>query len=548
MRSMKSFRKIYVLMASVIGGLMMSLAWPVNGIGLLLFVGIIPFLFVEDQIYRNSHRYSRFAVFFYTYVGFFIWNFLTTWWVYEASLFGAAMAVIFNSLFMALVFQLFHYCRKVIYRNHTNRTHGLGYFVLIIFWVSFEYLHLNWELSWPWLILGNGFASMIKSIQWYEFTGSLGGTFWVLIMNVLLYRLFQKIIEKQPFVLVRKFSLLPMFVLILPFLISVYMYYSYEEKSNPVDVVVVQPNIDPYNTKFFQEYFEDIWNILTDLSVEMADTNTNFIIWPETCIPGNVNMSEPQNHAVDRLKVMIAEHFPKAILIAGADGFEIYDTKATPTARLFQDGTCCWDSYNAALEVDSSGIRNHYYKTKLVPGVERMPYPQIFGFLEKFAIDLGGSTGSMATSPEPVVFTNGIVPVAPAICYESVYGDYLTGFVRNGAQLIFIITNDGWWGDSPGHKQHLQYASLRAIETRRSIARSANTGISCYINQRGDIIQAMPYWEKHVIRQTIHANDTITLYVRYGDYPGRIALFASIAVLLLVLVKRFSKRKITYQG
>ena len=90
--------------------------------------------------------------------------------------------------------------------------------------------------------------------------------------------------------------------------------------------------------------------------------------------------------------------------------------------------------------------------------------------------------------------------MAPVICYESVYGEYSTGYIKKGAQAIFIMTNDGWWDNTAGHRQHLYFASLRAIEARRAIARSANTGISAFVNQRGDILQPTRYDEPIAIK------------------------------------------------
>ena len=132
--------------------------------------------------------------------------------------------------------------------------------------------------------------------------------------------------------------------------------------------------------------------------------------------------------------------------------------------------------------------------------------------------------------------------VAPVICYESVFGEYTTGYVKNGANALFIVTNDGWWDNTAGHKQHLLFASLRAIETRRPIARSANTGISCLINQRGDILQPTEYDEAATVKGTLLFNDTITFYVRYGDLIGRLAGFISILLLLNVIAKGALRR------
>jgi apolipoprotein N-acyltransferase len=139
------------------------------------------------------------------------------------------------------------------------------------------------------------------------------------------------------------------------------------------------------------------------------------------------------------------------------------------------------------------------------------------------------------------------VRVATVICYESVYGEFVTGYVKKGANLIFVLTNDGWWGDTPGYHQHNAFSSIRAIETRRSVARSANTGISSFINQRGEVLQKLSWWQRGAIKDTINANDSITFYVKYGDYIGRVARFFSLLVVLLLvagMLKGLGKKKV----
>jgi apolipoprotein N-acyltransferase len=175
-----------------------------------------------------------------------------------------------------------------------------------------------------------------------------------------------------------------------------------------------------------------------------------------------------------------------------------------------------------------------------------MPFPQYFKFLENYAIDLGGTVGSLGTDEERKVFItqDGSLKVAAVICYESIYGEFIGRFARNGAELIFIVTNDGWWGNTPGHRQHFIYSRLRAVETRRSIARSANTGISAFINQRGDILQQSGYWVPAVMKQSINANDRITFYSMYGDYLARVAAFVSVMLLLITISMVLRKRGI----
>jgi len=185
-----------------------------------------------------------------------------------------------------------------------------------------------------------------------------------------------------------------------------------------------------------------------------------------------------------------------------------------------------------------------YHKSRLVTGVEKIPYSEYLSFLNSLAVDLGGSTGTLGSQKDRTPFTSkkNNIKIAPVICYESLFGEFVSEYVKNGANLIFVITNDGWWGDTPGYKHHLTYSSLRAIETRRSIARYTNTVISCFINQRGDILQATKWWEKAVIKGQLNANDKITFYVAFGYYIGRISAFITVLLLLYRLSISFSRK------
>ncbi len=199
------------------------------------------------------------------------------------------------------------------------------------------------------------------------------------------------------------------------------------------------------------------------------------------------------------------------------------------------------------MQIDNTDQIQIYHKSKLVQGVEFIPFSDILKPLENLSVDFGGTTGSLGTQDEPSVFISHDDPahaglkIAPAICYESIYGEYIGKYINKGANLIFIMTNDGWWDDTPGYKQHLAYARLRAIETRRSIARSANTGTSCFINQRGDILQPTDWWKPAVIKGTLNANSELTFYTKYGDYIGRIASFLAVLMLVYAIVRSLNK-------
>jgi len=134
--------------------------------------------------------------------------------------------------------------------------------------------------------------------------------------------------------------------------------------------------------------------------------------------------------------------------------------------------------------------------------------------------------------------------LAPIICYESIYGEYINSYVAKGANVLAVITNDGWWGNTPGHKQHLAYARLRAIETRRWVVRSANTGISAVINNYGEIKEQKPWNTAAVIKYLIPVKNELTFYVKYGDYIFKMSFFASILLLFFHVFMMIKKRRV----
>jgi len=200
-----------------------------------------------------------------------------------------------------------------------------------------------------------------------------------------------------------------------------------------------------------------------------------------------------------------------------------------------------YERFNAAVYIDTSGSRQIYRKSNLTVLAEKIPYSKYFPFLRHRNIQLGGTLRNYGIQEQRSNFysTTNNTSISPVICYESVFGEYVTDYIKQGSDLIFVITNDGWWGDTPGYVQHHSYARLRAIENRRSIAHSANTGISSLINQRGQVIQSTEFWKQTAIRGTLNTNDKLTFYTRNGDYIARIAYVISLLILLYTVIKIF---------
>jgi len=539
-------KKFHLLLLSVFSGLLFTLGWPVNGFPGFLFVAFVPLLYIEDYISKNKNNFSKFSVFFYVYPAFFIWNLLTTYWIVYSTGVGMILAVAANSFFMAICFYFYHFTKRVLY------TDKQAYFVLIFYWICFEYLHLDWDLSWTWLHLGNGFASYHKWIQWYEFTGAFGGTLWVIIVNIFIYMLLLKLkaLSTKKSLIIS--SSIVVLLILVPIIISFIIYHSYDEKNQTVEVVAIQPNIDPYNEQF--DFLpEDAIHRILNLARKEVDSLTDFVIAPESSIQPNYNIGEriweseiQYFRSIDSLEVFVNK-YPDLTFVIGASTRKIFkeDEKISSSARKFIDSEKYYDAFNTAVFIESSKPLELYHKSKLTPGVEKMPFPKLLKPLESFAIDLGGTIGSLGIDTEPKVYNSlkDSVKIAAIICYESVYGEFVTEFVKKGANIIFVITNDAWWGNTPGHKQHLSFSVLRAIETRRSIARSANTGISAFINQRGDVLQETKYSVGDVIKHELYLNSKKTVYVNYGDYIGRICGLISILFLLITISMGLVKRK-----
>jgi len=528
-------KRIHLIALALLSGLLLSAAWPARGLSLLIFVAWVPLFYVQQYLGDQKQK----GMFRLAWLAFLVWNSLTTWWIWNSTDIGAIAAIGLNSLFMAIVFKLFHFSKTRLYDNKK------GNLILVFLWLAWEWFHLRWDLSWPWLNLGHVFSANTRWVQWYEFTGVAGGTAWVLIVNILIYNALKNIAYKDwsPVKWAKQFSPALLFVLV-PIVISQFLYSRYNETVNPVDVVVVQPNLDPYTEQYELPPYEVI-NRNLSLAQRAMTGQPDYIVSPESAIQEEIWEEQlTQSPSLKQLQEFIANH-PETSIVIGASTFSFVPPGLEDhhAARKFRTMQGHYFAYNTAFHLDSTGRKQLYHKSKLTPGVEMMPSWSILKPLRNYAIDLGGTVGTLKTDAVRKVFEHpgGVFRPAPVICYESVYGEFVAQYVRNGANVIFIITNDGWWGNTPGHRQHLLFAPLRAIETRRSIARSANTGISAFIDQRGDVFQRTPYDEEAVIRQKINLNEEITFYVRYGDYLSRIAAFLTAVFLIYAVVRSYLK-------
>lgn len=510
--------------AATLSGLLLAAAFPVSPLTFLIFIAWIPLLWLVDKF--KQQNLSGATAFYYAYHAFALWNLCTTWWVANTAFIAGIVAIFLNSFFMASVFWLY-------YKFHDRLTPFLRVLALPVLWTSFEYLHLNWEISWPWLNLGNYFASRHTWVQWYEYTGTFGGSTWVWLVNIIGWFCLKNKFKSRN----RDIKLGATFFIIIigPIILSLFIYFNWSDQGESVKVAVVQPNFEPHFEKFNLPDERQLPRFL-DLSRQVLDDSIDYLIFPETSF-GNFDVDELNTYPVYKDLVSFLKRYPDVKLITGLSSYKKYTEDNKPPKDLYErktaSGTLYFEVQNSAVQMDSGGVNQLYLKSKFVPGAEIFPYKHLLPFLRPLVNKLGGSMTDWGQQKDRTPFTAGQGRVGPIICYESVYGEYVSGYVRSGANFLAIMTNDGWWDNTPGHKQHAALGKLRAIEQRKSIARSANMGTSGFINQRGDLISINEYGVAQSASQDIKANHVKTFYNQWGDIIARIALFL---LFIMVLV------------
>ncbi|MCC7301435.1 MAG: apolipoprotein N-acyltransferase [Bacteroidia bacterium] len=523
-----------ILSLMMISGALLALSWPGVGHPGILFIAWIPFLFAEEFMGEQHRAGNKLRFFLFAVLCMLIWNLGATWWVWNSSAEGSLMAFSLNSLLMALVLLLAHTIRRRV-----NRSAGI--LVFIALWMSYEWFHHRWDLTWPWLTLGNAFAGITPLVQWYEFTGTPGGTLWGLAVNFSLYEMIRTFLKGKKNAGWKQTAIAGT-ILLFPMLVSFLLLPKPETEKTGVHLVAVQPNFDPYKVKFDMGPDKQM-DIFLHMAKEKLRPDTRFLLLPETSVSDGIYEDRyEESYSVYRLIEFAREHHGLNI-ITGASTWKQFRQGETPTPTARQYGNDWYEAYNSALWIDSSGVREVYHKSKLVPGVEQLPYPALFGSLKDWALDLGGTSGSLGTQEEREVFavpSTGVV-AAPVICYESIFGDFVKGYIHKGGNAIFVLTNDGWWGDTPGYRQHLEFARLRAIEFRVPVVRCTNTGVSCVIAPDGTVEKQTRWWTAESMEAFIRPGKADTFYSHWGDWLSYCMIPLGLLSLILPFVRRIQR-------
>lgn len=514
--SIRSLRSPWML--SSVAGLLLTLSWPPFDFPVLQFAAftILIHLLRKAPDNRTAMVTALPALW--------IWNLGTTYWLMMATLPGGIVAILANGLLMLLPLWAI---RRLLHLPIPPLIQALLAGTL---WASYEFLHHQWELAWPWLTLGNGWANLPLLTQHISWTGYLILSVWVVASAVLIEHTLR---NRQ-----RRNLAAALLLLVSSPLLSALAAWQWEpDEGPPMEVAVIQPNHDSYLPNGGYDSTDEVVRKLLELTERTRTGQTEVIVWPENAIDSSLPARNTYNRVLtDSLRSWSSR------LITGSGYIEYYrqseSTPAPPIHRTTSDGTP-YNVFNSAFYYTPGHTTPDIYKKgRLVPLVERLPYAETLRMLDPGGWIPWGNISGYGKGGDPTLFPVGNATTPALVCYDSVFPGWVNRFTGSGPGFLTIITNDGWWGDTSGHIQHFDYARLRAIEQRQWVVRSANNGISGIIAPDGSVHRKTGYWERTGFVHDIHASNKPSLYSRMGDRFNYVLLLLSGIALLLPLRQR----------
>jgi len=452
---------------------------------------------------------------------------------------GADPFLIIGGILIMLIYPVFFVFPMILFFYIKKNLSGKNIFLSLIafpfLWAGFEYISSASQISFPWLLAGNSQTFNLSKIQFSEYTGAFGVSFWICVISVLIWYMFINLKNKNWSLTSIKTVSLSIIIILIYFLPDIYNLYSNSKAQfsnykaeGEIKIGVIQPNINPWKKWGGKQI--DLINNYAEIIKKVYSENTDIkmIVLPETALPYYFRES------VFEEKYLILKNLCDSLnvpLLIGTPDLQIYEdqSNAPNDAKVMKNSGIKYDTYNSAFLFEQGKDKNEYqkhYKVKLVIGSERMPYQEVFPFTKNL-IEWGVGLSNWQMGNDTNVFILGNkYKFNTAICYESVYPEFFADFVNRGAEFSVIITNDGWWGKFFGTFQHNQFAIFRAIENRRWIVRCANTGISCFIDPYGNMQEETEINVKTEIVYNIGLLKEKTFYTEHGDLFSKVCLYA----------------------
>ena len=501
----------YQLLLVLASSILLTLSFPNFNLWPLAWIGLIPLLFaIENQ--------KPLKAFFLAYITGILFFLGTVWWLIHVTLPGMIFVILYLALYFGFFGLILSYSLQL-----------KAYSLLLVApaaWVALEWLRSNGMFGFGWVLLSHSQSQNLPIIQISDITGAYGVSYLIVIVNVSIYAAVKRFRAKSDYIA-------PLAVV--SFLIFACLGYGYFRLNNiftgeKLKVSVVQGNI-PQDEKWDRDFREGILARYEVLTKKAAKEKTDLIVWPETSVPGFL---ESERDLFDRVKALAME--ASAPLLVGT-------VREGPGAKGVE-------YYNSAVLFSEEGrVIDRYDKIHLVPFGEYIPFKNIFSFVEKFApIPIGDcSQGRDYKTFSFFIERNSKnkdfnwrlvkkVRFSALICFEDIFPGLVREFVKNGATFLVNITNDAWYKKTSAPFQHAASSVFRAVEYRVNVVRAANTGFSCFIDQKGRITDSVESngdifvegFKSHEIVLT----KTRTLYGIYGDIFSYVCIVLTFVFLL----------------
>lgn len=531
-----------IILPVITAGVLYALAFPPVNLYFLIYLSFVLILDIANKSTTLKQVILR------SYGIFFTASLVAVSWISLSGMQSDADTfLIFAGLFVLIVYPLFFIPPVALYylinkRFYRTKMQWLSLASFPLLWTGFEYIQTLGQINFPWIFAGNTQTYNLSKIQFAEYTGLFGVSFWICFVSIILFILVKNISEKK----LKPISAGSVFLIVvtagiyfLPELFNAINTNQYPE-TGKIKVGIIQPNVNPWkkwsgkSDDLVNDYIEQI------IGLQKNDPDINLAILPETALPYYFR----ERHFEDRYnKIKNVCDSLNLPLMIGTPDLEYYKDQslAPPDAKIMSSSGLKYDTYNSAILFEPGKFKDDYqkhYKIKLVIGSERMPYQEYLAFT-KSIVEWGVGLSSWQIGYDTNIF---ILPEGQkfntAICYESVYPEFYSEFVNRGAEFSVIITNDGWWGKFFGTYQHNRFAVFRAIENRRWIARCANTGISDFIDPYGNMLMETPIGEKVNLVHEVGLIKEKTFYTRHGDLFAKICLWSGLGIFLGSLMVR----------
>ena len=510
---------------------------------LLLFFGLVPYFYVLEK--RKTLAEINKA----TYLAFWLFNLITLYWVgswqKEADPFlmiSGAVLVFFNPILFLIPSTLYYTFKKTF-----SSRYALLFFPL--FWVTYEYLYMLTDLSFPWLTLGNGTAAFIPFIQIADVIGAVGISLVVLYINIFFYKAIVNYKSSKKSFYYNLSAALLIFFAVLAY--GFYRVSTFHPTDKTIRVGLIQPNLDPWE-KWAGGDLDNLTDEYLGLSKKAVEQGAKLIVWPETALPVFL-MDGSYNQTVNKIYAFLKEN--NVFLLTGMPDVKYYfkGEKIPHDAKETKDGNYFYTMYNGILLLapDSWHVQR-YGKMKLVPFGERVPFADdlpFLGDLLKWGVGISGwNVGKDTVNFKiPTDITSRLeqqsansdsIGINGLVCYESVFPYFVVDFVQRGAKMIAIVTNDSWYGKSSGPYQHKEIAVLRAVENKRSVVRAANGGISCIIDPVGRTKIESKLFTKTFIVSNVELESGETFFTKHPLIIPTIASLFSFWIFALFIMKK----------